>query len=382
MNPAKPLAVVVALLVASHALAAGRPNPPPPNANTGEPIVQIALLLDTSGSMDGLIAQAKTQLWKVVNEFARARREGKAPRVEVALYEYGNDGLSAASGFIRQVAPLTTDLDRISEQLFALRTNGGSEHCGQVVERATTQLAWSGSPGALKMIFIAGNEPYTQGPVDPNAASKAAIAKGIVVNTIFCGREAEGVSSGWKQGALLADGRYSFIDSTRAVAAVVAPQDAEIAKLGAQLNATYIAYGAEGKAKAARQQAQDSNAAAAGQGAGVQRAMAKAGGNYKNAEWDLVDATKDAKVSVEKMDAEALPAEMRGMNEAERKAYVEQMAKKRDELRGKIQKLEAERRTYVAAEESKRAAAGDKTLDAAVLESVHAQAKRADFSFE
>lgn len=371
-------AALLAVAFDSHkASAAGRPNPPA--AGQADPVVQIALLLDTSGSMDGLIAQAKTQLWKVVNEFARARYNGKAPRVEVALYEYGNQGLSAQSGWIRQVAPLTTDLDRISEQLFALRTNGGDEYCGQVIQVASRELQWSDAKGALKMIFIAGNEPFTQGPVAPDGAVKAAIAKGIVVNTVFCGGEQEGVQTGWKQGALLADGRYSFIDSNRAVAAVTAPQDAEIAKLGAELNATYIAYGGEGKAKAMRQQAQDSNAASAGQGAGVQRAMAKASANYRNDDWDLVDAAKAGK----KVEKEALPAEMQAMNDAEQKEHIAKMATKRTELQAKIQKLEADRRTYVAAEESKRAkAAGPASIDKAMLESVHAQAAKADYVFE
>ncbi|HEY3446584.1 MAG TPA: vWA domain-containing protein [Myxococcales bacterium] len=377
------LAAATVLAVAfdsHHASAAGRPNPP--SAGSADPVVQIALLLDTSSSMDGLIAQAKTQLWKVVNEFARARYNGKAPRVEVALYEYGNQGLSAQTGWIRQVAPLTTDLDRISEQLFALRTNGGDEYCGQVVQVATRELRWSDAKGALKMIFIAGNEPFTQGPVAPDGASKAAIAKGIVVNTIFCGGEQEGIQTGWKQGALLADGRYSFIDSNQVVAAVNAPQDAEIAKLGAELNATYIAYGGEGKKKAERQQAQDVNAASAGQGAGVQRAMAKASANYKNDDWDLVDASKSGKVALGAVSAEALPEEMRGMNEDQRKEHVAKMSGKRDELRTKIQKLETERRGYVAAEESKRAKSGTATLDNAMLETVHAQAAKADYAFE
>ncbi len=383
------LAAAAALAVAfdSHrAAAAGRPNPPadpaPAATAAADPVVQIALLLDTSGSMDGLIAQAKTQLWKVVNEFARARYNGKAPRVEVALYEYGNQGLSAQSGFIRQVAPLTTDLDRISEQLFALRTNGGDEYCGQVIQVATRELQWSSAKGALKMIFIAGNEPFTQGPVAPDGAVKAAIAKGIVVNTVFCGGEQEGVRTGWKLGALLADGRYSFIDSNRAVTAVNAPQDAEIARLGAELNATYLAYGGDGRAKAARQRAQDRNAESAGMGAGVQRAMAKASANYKNDDWDLVDASKSGKVAVGSMEKAALPEEMRGMTEEQRTEHVAKMAARRDALRSQIQKLEAERRAYVAAEESKRAKEGPAGIDRAMLESVHAQAAKAAYTFE
>src|SRR5271157_1093574 len=92
--------------------------------------IQLAILLDTSNSMDGLIGQAKSQLWKVVNELARAKRAGVHPQLEVGLFEYGNDGLSESDGYIRMVSNLTTDLDAISADLFALTTNGGSEYCG------------------------------------------------------------------------------------------------------------------------------------------------------------------------------------------------------------------------------------------------------------
>ena len=128
--------------------------------------IQIALILDTSNSMDGLIDQAKAQLWKVVNELAMAKKYGKTPELEISLYEYGNDGLNAEEDFIRMVAKLTTDLDQISEDLFSLKTYGGEEYCGSVIKRAIDQLTWTKSNNDLKMIFIAGNEPFNQGEVD------------------------------------------------------------------------------------------------------------------------------------------------------------------------------------------------------------------------
>lgn len=105
--------------------------------------IQVALLLDTSSSMDGLIDQAKSRLWNIVNTLTTLKYEGKTPDIEIALYEYGNDGLSEKSNYIRQITPLSTDLDLISEKLFALRTNGGNEYCGAVIQDATKQLKWA-----------------------------------------------------------------------------------------------------------------------------------------------------------------------------------------------------------------------------------------------
>ncbi|HEX8038834.1 MAG TPA: hypothetical protein VF490_06770, partial [Chryseosolibacter sp.] len=146
--------------------------------------IMLALLLDTSNSMDGLIDQAKSQLWRIVNEVAAAKcGDGQQPNIKIALYEDGNDGLSPEEGYIRQVSGLTDDLDVISEKLFSLRTNGGSEFCGQVIKTSLNQLAWSASNADLKMIFIAGNEEFTQGNVSYDVACGAAKEKGVVVNT-------------------------------------------------------------------------------------------------------------------------------------------------------------------------------------------------------
>ncbi|WP_232815682.1 vWA domain-containing protein [Chryseobacterium capnotolerans] len=106
--------------------------------------IQVALLLDTSNSMDGLIDQAKSRLWNIVNTLTTLKYNGQAPQVEIALYEYGNDGLRDEN-YIRQVTPLTQDLDLVSEKLFALRTNGGSEYCGAVIRDAASNLNWDGN---------------------------------------------------------------------------------------------------------------------------------------------------------------------------------------------------------------------------------------------
>src|SRR5690606_23023473 len=114
--------------------------------------VKIALLLDTSNSMDGLINQAKAQLWDIVNEFTHAK--------------CGNDKLSSQDGYIIQVLGFSDDLDEISEKLCSLTTNGGEEYCGEVIHTSLKQLDWGKNADDLKMIFIAGNEPFTQGKLD------------------------------------------------------------------------------------------------------------------------------------------------------------------------------------------------------------------------
>ncbi len=370
MKPFSLVAALTAALLAVPCLA----------AEDAAPKIQIAVLLDTSSSMDGLINQTREQLWKIVNTFATAKRDGKRASLELALYEYGNDGLKAGDNmWIRQVVPLTTNLDKVSESLFALRTNGGSEYCGAVIQRSMQELAWSDRKTDLKLIYIAGNEPFTQGPIDFHGVVKAAIAKGIVVNTIFAGPEQQGATSGWKDGALLADGSYLAIDQNRVVARVDAPQDKELARLSGDLNKTYVGYGAEGGAAMARQAAQDQNALGMSAGSGATRAASKASAHYSNEDWDLVDAKKKGKLDA--IPAAAMPEPMRKMSPDERKAFVDGKEKERAEIQAKIVKLSGDRDAFVASEMKKKAAEGGKTLDDALIEATKAQATKQAFSF-
>ncbi|RYZ36912.1 MAG: VWA domain-containing protein [Myxococcaceae bacterium] len=347
------------------------PSPAVVDAATSAPRVQIALLLDTSGSMDGLIDQARRQLWTVVNTFQKARRDGQMARLEIALYEYGKSDIDAKDGYIRQLLPFTTDLDKVSEQLFALRTNGGDEYCGQAIQKATTQLSWSKSKEDLKLIYIAGNEPFTQGPVAFGTAIASAKEHGIIVNTIHCGPAEVGAQEGWTAAAALAQGQALNIDQNRAVAHVPAPQDAELARLSGDLSKTYLGYGSEGRASKLRQEAQDSNAGVSAS-ATASRAASKASRLYDNSSWDLVDGAKKGTVKVEALKDEELPQELKGKSVAERKAIVDAKSKERSDIQARIQTLQGEREKFLASKAAENK--GADTLDTAIIQSVRTQA--------
>jgi len=334
----------------------------------GQAKVQLAILLDTSSSMDGLIEQTKTQLWRIVNTFIEAKQNG--------------DGLNSETHWIRQVSPLTRDLDLISKELFALRTNGGSEYCGAVVQRATLDLKWDKSPDVYKAIFVAGNEPFTQGPIDSKEACRKAVAEGVIINTIHCGDEQSGISGGWKDGAVLADGKFLIIDHNSAVVHVDAPQDAEIVKLNEELNKTYIAYGAEGKGRLMEQAAQDTNALDKEEaGAAVQRAVSKSSVNYWNANWDLVDAVKEKDFDWAKVKKEDLPEEMRALDAEGRKKYVAERQAKRDAIAQKIQQLNKQREDFVAKKLKEMGDEGANTLDKVMVSTVRDQAAKKGYEF-
>ena len=345
--------------------------------------VQIAILLDTSGSMSGLIEQTKTQLWKVVNTFISAKQNGQVPFVEVALYEYGNDRISKDVNFVRQIQPLTRDLDQISQDLFSLTTNGGSEFCGAVISSAINELKWDDNPKVYKAIFVAGNEPFTQGPVDPQEACRAAIGKGVIVNTIHCGSAEQGISGGWKSGALLADGSYLVINQNAAVVHIEAPQDAKLVQLGESLNKTYIGFGRHAQNKAAMQSVQDENARKKQKsGAAVNRAVTKASLNYDNSSWDLVDACQIKDFDWTKLKKEELPKEMQELDLEGRKKFVAQKQLERKNIQKEIKRLTSARNEFVAKKRTEMAAKNEEsTLDVAVTNTVREQASKKGYQF-
>ena len=338
------------------------------------PAVDIAILLDTSNSMDGLINQAKAQLWNIVNRFANAKKEGKTPVLRVALLEYGNTRLPASEGYIRQVVPLTDDLDKLSEELFNLKTSGGDEYCGQVIDEALTRLDWSKEPGSYQAIFIAGNEPFTQGPVDYRKACKRAIEKGVVVNTIHCGTYAQGVSGQWAHGAQLAEGKHLNIDQDRQVERIETPHDEIIIRLSAELNDTYLWYGKHADRYRENQRVQDANAEGYSRSAAASRGATKASINYRNVGRCLIDDYLADKGSLDKIAEEDLPKELRGMSPEDRVAYVAKLAEKRKALQAEIKTLNAKRDQLIAEIRKKKAeTSGEATLGDAFAEAIDQQ---------
>jgi hypothetical protein len=378
----KRFAIVSACLLSGLVVPSRTPAESPKSPPS--PTVQIALLLDTSNSMDGLISQAKTQLWNVVNEFVKAKKNGRPPVIQVALFEYGKRTLSPNEGYVRMILPLTDDLDKVSEELFALKTNGGDEYCGWVIREAAKRLEWGPSDDVYKAIFIAGNEPFTQGTVDFRDSCKAAAGLGVVVNTIFCGSNAEGSVSGWKDGATLADGRYMSIDQNQRVAEIPTPQDAEIATLGISLNKTYLPFGKMGAVGCSCQTAQDANAVAASPSALVSRSISKGSAFYNSEAWDLVDAIKNGKCRLDELKDEDLPAGFKSLDKAARQAKVDEAAKQRGAIQAKILDLNTKREQFLAAERKKQAAAGAKedSLDRVIIKAVREQAVQHHFTFE
>ncbi len=345
--------------------------------NPDKQYIKVALLLDTSNSMDGLIDQAKAQLWDLVNELSYAKCGTQKPNLQIALYEYGNDRLNGDEGYIRQVLTFSEDLDEISKELFSLTTNGGEEYCGQVIQTSLNQLRWGKNPDDLKLIFIAGNEPFTQGKVNYKDASANANEKDVTVNTIFCGDYKQGISTSWKDGARLTNGDYMAINQNRATVHIASPYDDDILILNQKLNKTYVAYGYIGKQKMDLQAEQDANAGVYSKANAVKRTVSKSSHLYKNKTWDLVDAEDDKAFRYEDLKEDQLPGTLKGKTTSEIKKYVAGKRAEREAIQKKIQELNSKRKLYIS-EHTKEDANG---LENAMTKAIKEQAKKKKYTW-
>ncbi len=353
-------------------------------------VVQIALLLDTSSSMNGLIDQARTYLWKIVNDMTLARQNGRLPFIQIALYEYGNQGLSSQDSWIRQVLPFTDDLDRVSDELFKLKTCGGTECCGAVIDRAVKELKWNTEdPNALKLVFIAGNEPFNQGSVPYAEAIARGLEQGITVNTIHCGNAGDSDTRLWKDGAKKGDGSFLNIDHNATPMEPETPYDGELAKLSSSLNATYLAYGSpEVQAeRLEKQELQDRLTLKLSPAASVGRTRAKANkAAYSNTSWDLVDLYERNGVQAweDLGNAGQLPRELEGKTAEEMEAIVKEKAEQRTALQKKVKEVDAQRSEWLAKWKKQQSASkGSRanTLEDAIIQAVRRQASKKQFSF-
>ena len=341
--------------------------------------IKVALLLDTSNSMDGLINQAKAQLWEIINELSYAKYGIQKPNLEIALYEYGNDHLESSDGFVRLVLAFNSDLDEISEKLFSLTTNGGKEYCGQVISASLKELAWGENNNDLRLIFIAGNEPFTQGKINYKEAISDAKEKDVIINTIFCGNYTQGISGMWQDGANLGGGDYMTINQNKKVIHIVTPYDYDIIILNKKLNKTYIYFGSSGFSKFKKQAIQDGNAEKIATDVSVKRAVSKSNRLYNNSVWDLVDKSEKEVIDYSKIDRKKLTKELQALSDAELKKHVKTQKKKRSEIKKQINELNKKRKIYVAKKQQESTKKNE--LESVMIQAIKKQAMRKNYKW-
>ena len=334
------LALTFGLLAASPAVAARPPVSPQ------APRVEVAFVLDTTGSMGGLIEGAKRRIWSIARRIGEGRPR---PDLRLALVAYRDRG----DDYVTQVHDLTGDMDALYRDLMSFQANGGGdgpEHVSAALYEAVHHVSWSAGP-ALKVIFLVGDAPphvdYQDG-LDYRQHAREAAARGIVVETIQCGADVE-TASVWREIAGLAAGHYARIDAQGGMPVRVTAVDEELARLSGELSSTVVAGGT------AREQARAATALAARKAMPAPMAV-EAAGYYADAarlaDKDLVDLPRaEQKRELDALrGAGAAPAELRGKTDAQALEFLNEQKKRRADVQERIKTLQARRDALLKAQ--------------------------------
>ena len=347
------------------------------------PRIQAAILLDVSGSMDGLIEQAKSQLWNMVSVMGKVKCGQGVPKIEIALYEYGRTTNDASAGYIKQISGFTSDLDQLSEELFQLNTNGGDEYCGHVILTSLNELQWDTGSSNYKVIFIAGNEDFLQGNVSWTEACKVAAKKGVIVNTIYCGDKMQGVREHWNLAGECGEGTYTNIDHNHKSISIPTPYDSALFLLNDGLNETYLPYGYQGTVSLAKQGRVDKLNASMQPGILVERIAVK--GNkqlYSNSGWDLVDAYEKDSMIVKSLEKKSLPDSLRQLSAKKLEELITHKSNQRSDLQKKIASLAKQREDFIQKELKRQANENPSTLETEMEKIIRDQVKRFNMSIQ
>jgi hypothetical protein len=369
-------ATIIAISIVASLAFTNTPNFKKP---TQQPKIQVAILLDISGSMSGLITQAKTQLWNMVNTMGKAKCENDiVPQIEIALYAYGANNNLAKEGYIKRINGFISDLDSLSQNLFNLNIEGSSEYCGHVIYNSINELQWDASAESYKVIFITGNEDFLQGDVHYTKACVAAKEKGVIVNTIYCGDKMRGIREHWNLAGECGNGSYTNINQNAMEQEIPTPYDSVLYALNTKLNGTYIGYGAQAQYFAANQSKVDAMNFTTSKSAGLKRISVKGKkGLYKNAQWDLVDAARDNVGLIDKLDAKTLPDSLKTKTKEELKTIVNQKSEERNAIQEQIATNSINRDKFITTEKAKQATTNNTpTLETEVEKIIKEQAAR------
>ena len=335
--------------------------------------IEVCFVLDTTGSMGGLIEGAKQKIWAIANEILASE---PTPNLRIGLIGYRD----RKEAYVTQVHDLSDDIDDIYAKLMKFQAQGGGdtpESVNQALHEAVTKIKWNKSKKVLKLVFLVGDAPPHmdyQDDVKYPEICKLAAKSNIILNTVQCGSMAS-TTPIWKKIAKLAEGDFVAIAQSGGVAAISTPVDAEIARLNLTLNATVVAYGTEAKrqvvegkielaAEAKEEVAADrlsflslkSKSLAADSEVGV----AGFSSAYIDGGGDLVDDLASGRVDFDAVEKEKLSEEVRNMSKEERKQYLEEQVAKRKQLQKKLDELLTKRRDFVTAEKKRLAETGKK----------------------
>jgi len=314
------------------------------------PVVEAVFVLDTTGSMGGLIQAAKDKVWSIASTLAAAQ---PAPQVRMGLVAYRDRG----DDYVTKIIDLSSDLDQIQTALFQFQAQGGGdapESVNQALHEAVTRIGWSRDPAVYRVVFLVGDAPPHQDyPNDIPYAQTLAEAgrRGIRVNTIQCGQQAD-TRGDWQRIAQLGNGGYFQVDQAGGAVAIATPYDAPLAKLSAELDDTRLYFGNADERSKRKGEVDAAKAVQAASAPAVLARRAEFVGSESGAssllgDQELVEAVTSGRVNLKELQPEQLPQPLAELDGDARAGMVKATAQRRDALRAEIHDISTKRAGYL-----------------------------------
>ena len=344
-----------------------------------KPRIEVCFVLDTTGSMGGLIEGAKQKIWSIANEMISAQ---PTPELKLGLIGYRDRG----DEYVVKSFSLTDDIDAIYGHLREFQADGGGdapESVNEALAEAIHKMPWSSDSKVLKIIFLVGDAPphmdYPNGPKYPDLCREAA-KKDLIINTIQCGEMAE-TKPIWQEIAKLSEGSYVGISQSGNVAVISTPMDKELSRLNERIGVTLIPYGDS------KQQAEVHAKYAVAASAPISAMADRLSYNSKTGKavqgrGELVDALNDKTVKLDEIDQKQLPAELQKLDRNELQKRIAKARDERADLQKQIVEVSKKREAYIQSENKRLAAEGKgDAFDQKVTETLHAQAAKKGISY-
>jgi hypothetical protein len=339
-----------------------------------KPRVEVAFVLDSTGSMGGLIEGAKQKIWAIANSII-ARKP--TPEVRIGLLSYRDRG----DEYVTRMFDLTDDIDTVFRNLQSFVADGGGddeESVNQALAEAVSRMGWSRDRQVLKIIFLVGDYPPHMNYAETRypETCRAAVKADIIINTVQCGDVSE-TARVWRDIARLSEGAYVALEQSGGMVAISSPYDDEIAATSSRIASTVVVYGEREMQAESRSKMEKAAAAPASVAADRAAYNLASGGKAIQGSGDLVEDIRSGTVDLSKVAKDKLPAEMQKMSAKEQAQYVASRQAERDGLNAHMEELSRLRAAWIEAEQKKLAAqGGGDSFDARVAQIIAEQAAR------
>ena len=344
------------------------------------PRMEVVFVLDTTGSMSGMIAGAKQKIWAIANKLKSA---DPTPEIRFGLVGYRDRG----DAYVTKVFGLSGNLDEVYTHLYAFAAEGGGdtpESVNEALHKAVRDLQWSTDPEVLRVIFLVGDAPPHmdyQDDVKYQKTCKLANERGILINTLQCGR-LEGTEEVWREIANLTNGTYAAILQDGGSVKIDTPYDDEIKRINVQLDTTIILYGS--KAEQANAASNKTVLASLSKEAMSDRSSyfnKSEAGSVIAGKGDLVVEIMNGRENVDRLDEKKLDPKLQAMAPAARQELIAKKIEERRALQGELADLVAKRDTAVA-QKLKDLGGKEGVLEVNAFQVLESQAKAKGYEFK